>query len=134
MYNETVFQQIARLIENQTTYLGWIIFFLFSANVILLFISTRIRHLVTDVINVTAKIQAETHRQNEQILKQLECLKMATLSSYEAQYATAKALQIRADAVAEKRGEKADSVTPPSPAKVREILELWIDAKPPNAT
>jgi len=57
---------------------------------------------------------------------------MATLSSYEAQYATAKALQIRADAVAEKRGENLESTTPPSPVKVREILQLWIDAKPPK--
>lgn len=78
--------------------------------------------------------ESTAYRQNEQILKQLECLKMATLSSYEAQYATAKALQIRADAAAEKRGEKSESTTLPSPVKVREILELWIDAKPPKAT
>lgn len=122
IFGETVFEEMIEQLGEMTVQIRWIILFLF----IMLFKGTGVAGLLREMI----KLQKEQSLQNEQILQQLERLKSGTLSAYEAQYATAKALQIRADAVAEKRGEKPESVLLPSPSKVREVLELWIDSKP----
>lgn len=130
MYRETVFDAMIEQLEFMTFQLGFLIFFMLTLLLIAIFKGNGIPNLLVKILAV----QHELCRQNEQILKQLESLKMGALSAYEAQYATAKSLQVRADALSEKRGERTEPKdTPPSPVKVRENLQLWIDAKPTKA-
>jgi hypothetical protein len=107
MYSETVFQQIAQLIDGQTVYLGRMVFFLLIIALVVLFKSGGSPGLLRQILEK----HNEQIRQNSEIIAALHQLQVTAAATYEVQRATWQTLQIRSNAAAEKRGEKPPAVT-----------------------